>query len=281
MNWKICIVGLGLMGASLAGALRGWRGARIAGVDVVPETRRKAKSLGVVDEAYAEAHDAVQGADLTIFCVYAHHIPDIITKSASAFRHGSLLTDICGVKSGLYSKLSGVLPENLDYIGIHPMAGKERNGFDNADPAIYKNSGFIICPLSASRRENIDAMREMAEYMGAARIAVCPPDEHDSIIAYTSDLMHIASAGLCIDCHPGVTSAFTAGAFRDCTRVADIDAEAWTELLMDNRAFTLGRLDGYIDSLTQMRAALAEGDEPKLRDLLKRAGENKREMLKR
>jgi prephenate dehydrogenase len=281
MGYRIGIIGLGLMGASLAGALRGWRGAVIAGADTLAGARERALSLGMVDEAYVDAGEAINGADLVIFCVYAHLIPSLIEENVGVFRPGALITDICGVKSGLYAKLKGLLPEGTGYVGIHPMAGKERAGFGNADPAIYQNSGFIICPLPASRQENIALMREMASHIGAVRVAVCPPGEHDSIIAYTSDLMHIASAGLCADFHPGMASAFTAGAFRDCTRVADIDAEAWTELLMDNRVFVRERLDRYITTLTAIRRALTDGDGQALFGILSRAGENKREMLKR
>ena len=124
-------------------------------------------------------------------------------------------------------------------------------------------------------------MRELAAHIGAVRLAVISPRKHDSIIAYTSDLMHIASAGLCMEYHPELTSAFTAGAFRDCTRVADINADAWTELLLDNRGHTLERLDEYIRSLRKIRDAMAASDENELRALLERAGKNKREMLKR
>jgi prephenate dehydrogenase len=269
------------MGASLAGALRGFRDARIVGVDVNGEVREKAKKTGVVDEAFADAGDGIRAADLIIFCVYAHNIPNIVAEHASSFRSGAVLSDICGVKSGLYDKLDGLLPEAADYVGIHPMAGKERDGFDNADPAIYKNSGFIICPLPSSSPDGIELMREVARHIGATRIAVSPPERHDAIIAYTSDLMHIASAGLCVEYHPEISSAFTAGAFQDCTRVADINASAWTELLLDNSAHTLARLDRYIGVLGEIREALAERDEGRLFTLLERAGENKREILKK
>ncbi|MDR1515928.1 MAG: prephenate dehydrogenase [Synergistaceae bacterium] len=281
MICRICIVGLGLMGASLAGALRGWRGAKIAGADILAEACERAASLGMVDEVHADAGSAIDGADIVIFCVYAHHIPGLIEANARAFRRGALVSDICGVKSGLYARIEGLLPEASDYVGIHPMAGKERAGFQNADPAIYKNSGFIICPLPSSKPENVSLMREMASHIGAARTAVCEPEKHDAIVAYTSDLMHIASACLCAEYPPEMTQAFTAGAFRDCTRVADIDAEAWTELLMDNRAFTKARLDRYIQNLTQISEALASGDERRLFGILDRAGTNKREMLRR
>lgn len=281
MNYRIGIIGLGLMGASLAGALRGFRGARIAGADVLEDVCVKAELAGFVDEAHVGAKDAIRGADLVIFCVYASQIPRLIRENARYFKPGSVASDICGVKSGLYAELSGLLPDGVDYVGIHPMTGKERDGFDNADPAIYKNSGMIVCPLPGSGPGSVALMKEVAAYAGATKLAVSPPDEHDSVIAYTSDLMHIASAGLCVEFHAGMTPAFTAGAFRDCTRIADINPEAWTELLMDNRLNVLANLDAYMRSLQAMRDSLAGGDRAALHSLLDRAGRNKREMLSR
>ena len=281
MSHKIAVIGLGLMGASLAGALRGFRRARIAGSDIREDICRKALEHGIVDEASALPADSIKDADLVIFCVYAHNIPRLIEENLASFAHSPVISDICGVKSGLYAKLRGILPAGADYVGIHPMAGGERDGFENANPSIYKNSGMIICPLPGTKPESVELMRELAEYVGATRLAVTSPKEHASIIAYTSDLMHIASAGLCMEYHPGLTAAFTAGAFRDCTRIADINADAWTELLLDNKTRTLERLDEYIDSLRKVRGAMAASDKNELRALLERAGKNKREMLKR
>jgi prephenate dehydrogenase len=281
MSYKIGIIGLGLMGASLAGALRGFKDARITGADVSEDVCAKAERAGFVDEAYADAKGAIYDADLVIFCVYARHIPRLISENAPHFKPGSVASDICGVKSDLYAKLRDLLPNHVDYVGIHPMTGKERDGIDNADPAIFKNSGMIICPLPSSKPEGVALMKNVSEYIGVTRLATSPPDEHDSVIAYTSDLMHIASAGLCMEFHAGMTPAFTAGAFRDCTRIADINPKAWTELLMGNRLHTLAWLDEYIDSLEAIRGSLADGDESLLYSLLDKAGRNKREMLTR
>jgi len=281
VEYKIGIIGLGLMGGSLAFALRGFRGAWIVGADVQAEVCQKAERSGAVDEAHTDAAKAMESADLIIFCVYAHNIPALIEKNRSAIRPGAVLTDICGVKSGLYKELEGVVPEHADYIGIHPMAGKEKDGFDNADPVIYKNSGLIICPLPSTRKASIELMRELAGYIGVTRLAVSPAGIHDEIIAYTSDLMHISAAGLCLDYHRSMSSAYTAGAYRDCTRIADINAEAWTELLMANRLNTMEYLDRHIGGLEKIRECLAERDDKGLYELLEIAGQNKREMLKR
>jgi len=281
VGYKIGIIGLGLMGGSLAYALRGFKGARIAGADVRPEVCQKAEQNGAVDEAHTDASKAMEEADLIIFCVYAHNIPALIEKNLSAIKPGAVLSDICGVKSGLYKSLEGIIPGHADYIGIHPMAGKEKDGFDNADPGIYKNSGLIICPLPSTRHDSVELMRELAEHIGVTRLAVSPAGIHDEIIAYTSDLMHISAAGLCLNYHPDMSSAYTAGAFRDCTRIADINAEAWAELLMDNRLNTLEYIDKHIGGLKKIRDCLAEHDDKRLFELLEIAGRNKREMLER
>jgi prephenate dehydrogenase len=281
MGFRVCVVGLGLMGGSLAMALRGFREAEIVGADTDPAARRKALEAGAVQAAYGGAADAAAGAELVVFCVYAHHIPGLLKACGPVLAPGAVLSDICGVKTPLYRELEPLIPEGADYVGVHPMAGRERDGFDNADGALYQNTGFLITPLPRTQPSSVALMEELAAHIGAARVAVSSPAAHDAIIAYTSDLMHIAAAGLCADFHPDMTLAHTAGAFRDCTRIADINAAAWTELLLSNAGNTLRELDRYMNSLTQIRRALAERDEAALYALLGRAGRHKREMLTR
>lgn len=276
---NIAVIGLGLMGASLAGALHGFQEARIIGADKDETVCHEAEKSGLVERAWTDPGEAIKEADLVIFCVYARHIPEIISANIGLLKPGMIMADICGVKNQLYAKLKDIIPPFIDYIGLHPMAGKERDGFENADPAIYRNSGFIICPGSGTSEKAVEMMKSLAAHIGASRLAVVSPEQQDEIIAYTSSLMHISAAGLCLDYNPSMTSAFTAGAFRDCTRVADINAEAWTELLMDNRGYTLDSLEKYMASLELFRKALSEQDAASLHSLLAAAGDNKRKML--
>jgi len=277
-RFHIGVVGLGLMGASLALALRGFRSARLSGADLNEKTCQRAMEDGVVDEAAPDVGSVMARADLLIFCVYAHHIPQLLNDSAKRLKKGCVVSDICGVKTNLYAQIMPMLPEHIDYVGVHPMAGKECDGYENAEAALYRGTGFLITPTIKSTEASIDLMKELANYIGAARVQVVPPEEHDEIIAYTSDLMHIAAAGLCVRPHPGTHPAFTAGAFRDSTRVADINAGAWTELLMDNRGNTVAALDQYLRDLSEIRGALNQGDREALRKILLRAGENKRRL---
>jgi len=293
-NFTIGVVGLGLMGASLAMALKGFKNATIIGTDIDEKICRQAEQDGVVSEAYTDPGRVFEQAGLLIFCVYAHHIPGLLEAHGHLLRPGCVVSDICGVKGPLYEKImppalaapasetlassETLIPGHVIYVGAHPMAGKERDGYKNADADLYKNSGFILIPTERSTPESIALIREMAGHIGASRVAQAGPEEHDALIAYTSDLMHAAAAGLCVRPHPGFDLAFTAGAFRDCTRVADINAGAWTELLMDNRKNTAKALERYIEDLQAMREALVNEDKEALYQLLQTAGENKRTM---
>ncbi len=278
---NIAVIGLGLMGASLAGALKGFENCSVWGVDKEPELCRQALAQGLVEKAFSDPRPALAECRLIIFCVYARHIPKILQDNADLLRPGLIIADICGVKSRLNEKLKALLPPQVIHIGLHPMAGKEKDGFENHDIQLYQGCGFIICREDNSPEESLALMRRLARHIGAARIAEVSPQRQDEIIAYTSSLMHIAAAALCLDYHPDMSSAFTAGAFRDCTRVGDINAAAWTELLMDNRDFTLENLDKYLANLSRFRQALADEDQQGLRELLQSAGDNKRKMLKK
>jgi len=276
---KVGIIGLGLMGASLALALRGFRDAYLLGVDRDELVCRRAEGAGVVHEASTDAGYVIAQADLLIFCVYARHIPGMLREHGHRLKEGCVVTDICGVKVPLYEAVLPMLPEGAAYTGVHPMAGKERDGYENAEVGLYRNSGFLITPTAKSTPESINLMRELAGYIGATRLVVVDPAEHDAMIAYTSDLMHAAAVGLCVTPPEELHPAFCAGAFRDCTRVANINAEAWAELLMDNRHNTARALEQYIEDLQKIKHVLQEEDHDGLHELLQRGGDNKRGML--
>ena len=278
MSFTIGIVGLGLMGASLAMALKGFKGACIIGTDIDENICRRAEQDGVVSEAYTNPGRLFEQAGLVIFCVYAHHIPTLLEAHGRRLRPGCVLSDICGVKGPLYEKIMPLLGEGIAYVGSHPMAGKERDGYENAEAGLYRNCGFVVVPTARSTPESIALLHELARHIGAARVAEAEAPAHDALIAYTSDLMHAAAAGLCVRPHPDFHLAFTAGAFRDCTRVADINAGAWTELLMDNRENTAAALGRYVEDLQAMQRALLEEDRGALHALLQTAGDNKRAM---
>jgi len=278
-TFKITIVGLGLIGGSLAMALRGFQNAEIVGYDNNSEVIAKAKKLDVADLVIDDAKIALKNADLVIICIYPDGIVPFLRENLQYLKSGALITEVCGVKEKLAAEIFEVLPADIDYIGIHPMAGKEIEGIDVAEKTLFQGTGFILTPVETSKPQNVELLESLAKHVGATRLAVTTPTKHDEIIAYTSDLMHIASAALCLDYHPEMNSAFTAGAFRDCTRVALINPELWSELFLANQEHTLNEIDRFLGSINALRSAVASGDKQELKEMLQTVRENKKGMM--
>lgn len=274
-DFKIGIIGLGIIGGSMAYALHGFRNAIIYGCDINPDTRQKALERGAVDFVSENARDAIEGADIVILCTYPELIVKIIKENKDFFKPGALITDVCGVKTKLAKEIEENLPVACEYVGGHPMAGKETDGFDSAAPELFGMCGFIITPVKSSTEQGIKTVREIAKYIGATRITESTPEDHDSVIAYTSDLMHISAACLCYDYNEKMNRAYTAGAFRDCTRIANINPGLWTQLFLENRSFLLDEIDRFQASLTKMRDAIDTQNNKELFEMLSEVRDNK------
>ncbi|MBR2452906.1 MAG: prephenate dehydrogenase/arogenate dehydrogenase family protein [Clostridia bacterium] len=274
-HFKIAIIGLGIIGGSMAYALHGFKNAKISGCDICPETRRKVLSKNAVDEVWGNPAPAIENADLVILCVYPELITKIIAENRVHFKKGAVITDVCGVKTKLSQEIARILPDGCDYVGGHPMAGKETDGFDSAAPELFRMCGFIVTPISSSSPRSIALIKEMAKYIGSTRITESTPEEHDSIIAYTSDLMHVSASALCLDYNTKMNQAYTAGAFRDCTRIANISPLLWSQLFLENKNFLLDELDTFLCSLQKFKTAIANDDKEELIKLLSSVKENK------
>ena len=273
--FKIAVIGLGIIGGSMAYALRGFKNATISGCDINPETRRKALDKKAVDEVFESPAPALQDADLVVLCLYPELITKIVTENASYFKKGAVITDVCGVKTKLAREMKKILPKGTTYVGGHPMAGKETDGFDSATPELFGMCGFIITPIEGSTPQGIDLVNQMARYIGATRITFATPEEHDSVIAYTSDLMHVSAAALCLDYNRKMNRAYTAGAFRDCTRIANINPQLWSQLFLENKEFLLQEMDAFLGSLAEIRNAIADDDRAALERILSAVRDNK------
>jgi prephenate dehydrogenase len=275
-SFTIAVLGLGLIGGSLAYALHGFRpNMVIIGYDIDPETTALALAHKAVSRVAPSPEAAVQEADLTIFCSSPSSIFDNLGKCLPRCKNGSVVTEVCGVKQAISAFITEHLPPGVDYIGLHPMAGKEVGGFVNAEAALFQNTGFILIIPENCRPASVALLEELSHYVGAGRVVRNGAAEHDAIIAYTSDLMHIAATMLCADYPANMTMAHTAGAFRDCTRIAQIDAALWRELLLDNADNILPPLEQYIQNLSALREALAANDGEALQALLQRAHDHK------
>lgn len=280
-DFKIAIIGLGLIGGSMAYRLCGFNGGKVIGYDTNATICKSAAERGAVTDIVRDAGSAIDGADIVIIATYPDSVAKIVEQNSDKFKKGAVITDICGVKSRISKEICAAVPDGVFYVGSHPMAGKEVEGFDNAEPTLFDGCGFIIVPTEKSDDKSIELVISMARHLGAARIAVNTPEEHDSIIAYTSDLMHISASALCLDFNENMNLAYTAGAFRDCTRIAMINPKLWTELFLENAEHIVTEIDRFSASLNKFRDAIANGSADKLFDLLSTVRANKTDILKR
>ena len=280
-DFKIAIIGLGLIGGSMAYRLCGFNGGKVIGYDPNAAICKSAAECGAVTDIAQDVGGAIDGADLVIIATYPDSVAKIVEQNSDKFKKGAVITDICGVKSRISKEICAAVPDGVFYVGSHPMAGKEVEGFDNAEPTLFDGCGFIIVPTEKSDDKSIELVSSMARHLGAARLAVNTPEEHDSIIAYTSDLMHISASALCLDFNENMNLAYTAGAFRDCTRIAMINPKLWTELFLENAEHIVTEIDRFSASLNKFRDAIANGRADRLFDILSTVRANKTDILKR
>lgn len=277
MKKKIVIVGLGLIGGSLALALKGFEDYRIIGVARRQATVDYALSHGVGDEATLDVTAAVRQADVTILCINPEDIVDFLSQHRADFKPGSLVTDVCGIK-GAIMEASHVLPGEVDFIGSHPMAGTEFSGIEHALADMFHGSHYIITPREDSRPENIALLERLAAYLGCRDVVRTTPARHDAIIAYTSQMMHIIAVSVCDDESLFTCKGYEGSSFRGCTRVAALDVALWTQLFSLNAPALTECLDALLAHLKKYRDVIAEGDEKALEKMLTYSSDRKRQM---
>ncbi|MEE1223981.1 MAG: prephenate dehydrogenase/arogenate dehydrogenase family protein [Clostridia bacterium] len=276
---KIAIIGLGLIGGSMARRLRGFHNCRICAYNRTPETLLLARQDGVIDEGYSTPGEAMEDADLVIMCLYPKLNVDFIKENIDKIKPGAVITDVTGIKGYMVRELLGVLPENVDFIGGHPMAGREVGGYKSSTDTLFDNASYIITPTPENKSENIALVREMAKYIGCRTVMTTTPDEHDAIIAYTSQLMHVVAVALCDNPMIERSASFSAGSLRDCTRVAVINAQMWSELFAENKEHLSKRIDEMIHSLEKIKTAVDNADRDELEKIMEHATEQKLKWL--
>ena len=276
---KIAIIGLGLIGGSIARRLRGFHNCTIAAYNRTYETLVLAKHDGAIDEGYTDPAKAIEGADLIILCLYPKLNVDIIKENVKYIKSGAVITDVSGVKQFMVDELDGILPDGVDFVGAHPMAGREVSGYQSSTDELFDGASFLMTPTKNNRPESIALIREMAKYIGCKHIVTTSPKEHDAIIGYTSQLMHVVAVALCDNPMIERSTYFSAGSLRDCTRVAVINAPMWSELFVENKDELSERIDEMQKSLEKIKVAIKNSDRDELEKIMTHATEQKLKWL--
>ena len=277
MKKQIAIIGLGLIGGSMAMALRGFEDFEIVGVDNSHATLEFAAAHGVADRLTDDAGAAIAAADLVYLCLHPGAIVDFLKGHRLDFKPGSLVTDVCGIKTAVVDA-AAVLPDEVDFIGGHPMAGKETSGIFHANGTLFQGAHYILTPRPGHRPEHLDLLRRIAAYIGCRDVVETTTQKHDAIIAYTSQVMHIMAVAVCDDPDLFECRGFEGGSFRDCTRVAALDVPLWTELFSMNASALTKVIRNLEDNLCAYRQVLEQGDTAALTRKLAWSADRKRHM---
>ena len=274
---KILVVGLGLIGGSLAMALRGFEDFEVVGAVRSQSTYSKAAERHAADRLTFDPAGELPGADVVVLCQDPAGIIGFLREHRDRFKPGCLIWDVCGVKTAVM-EAAQCLPAGVDFIGCHPMAGKEVSGIDNAEGTLFRNTHFIVTPGPAATAEHLELLRRMADHCRFGDVIITTPERHDEMIAYTSQLMHVIAVSVCADEGLFSCKGFEGGSFRDCTRVAALDPAMWTQLFTLNAPALCQVVGALEERLRQYRQAIETGDREALSAMLACASGRKKQI---
>ncbi len=265
---NVGIIGLGLMGGSLAKAISFGTEHTVWGTNRSPEAVKKALFVGAIQKELKK--EDLKECDLVIVSLYPQASIDYIIENAGNFKKDAIVIDISGVKRYVCDALYDVARENgFVFIGAHPMAGLHLSGFEHSTAKIFNNSSMILTPYEDTPWGYISTVQELFLKIGFTNIQMSTPDEHDKIIAFTSQLAHVVSNAYVKSPNAQIHKGFSAGSYKDLTRVAYLNENMWSELFLENRDNLINEIDSIVDNLVQYRDAMEAGDRERLASLLR------------
>lgn len=268
---RIAIIGLGLQGGSIGLAVRAYLpGATTTGYDHNPDTRLRAAERGLVDKVHETATDAVREADLVIFCVPPGAMGDAAREIADAVPADALISDVGSSKQAIAKALGEALPGHA-IIPAHPVAGTENSGPDAGFAELFQNRWCIVTPPEPSNLVLLSRLVEFWEALGA-NVEIMDAQHHDLVLAVTSHLPHLIAytiVGTASDLEKVTESEvikYSAGGFRDFTRIAASDPTMWRDVFLSNKDAVLEMLQRFTEDLTALQRAIRVGDGDQLFD---------------
>ena len=273
----IGVIGLGLIGGSMAKALNQSTDNAVYGFDTNPEVVQRAKLVNAIEEELTP--EMIPLCDLVIIALYPEATREVLTKYAGAFRKDAIVMDTCGVKGTICPVGEQLAKENGFYfIGGHPMAGLEHSGFEYARKALFSNASMILVPPTGTPIAVVDRLKKLMVSIGFTNVQITTPEEHDRMIAFTSQLAHVVSSAYIKSPTAANHDGFSAGSYKDLTRVAKLNEGMWTELFLENPDNLADEIDAIIKNLQDYSDAIRGGDAETLCKLLREGRLRKEEI---
>lgn len=264
---EIAIIGLGLIGGSIARAAQKYTPHTVLGLDTDEQVLYKARLLDAIDAELTP--ERLEICDWVIVATRPGAALTYLMQNAAHIRKGAIVQDVCGVKAALCAPLWQLAEEHgFTFVGGHPMAGREVGGFDHSSADLFRDASMILTPQRGADIALLETLKKFWCALGFSGVTVTTPENHDRVIAYTSQLAHLVSSAYVKSPTALDHIGFSAGSYKDLTRVAQLDPAMWTELFLLNREPLLAEMDGLLERLTAYRSALETQDSDRLQALL-------------
>lgn len=257
---NIGIIGLGLIGGSIGRAAKKKTLHKVYGLDIDPEVMLKARLCAAIDDELND--DVIGNIDLLILSLYPDTAIKVMQESIPKLKKGAMVIDCCGTKRKIVNAMEELKVDypDIEFIGVHPMAGREFSGISHAIPTLFENGYVIMTPVHTGIAA-LAAVKGFFMELGACGVEIASKEKHDTMIAYTSQLAHVLSSSYIKSELSNSYTGFSAGSFRDMTRVAKLNPQMWTELCLENADNLVERIDELIQHLSEYRDALRIGNE--------------------
>jgi prephenate dehydrogenase len=268
-NKKILIVGLGLLGGSYAQSLTR-QGYEVYAITRKQSTIDYALEHGMIKAGTTEIDTAmIASADIAVFALYPHIFIEWIEENGKYFKKGAIITDVTGVKCAIVDKIQSLLPEGVEFIGAHPMAGKEVYGIENSNEEMFKGANYIVTPTDKNSREAVETCKELGRILGFGNVTELTPQKHDRMIGFLSQLTHCIAVALMTCNDDANLCKYTGDSFRDLTRIARINEDMWSELFMLNKDILISEMKAFGGELEKLRRAMETDDVETMKKMMR------------
>lgn len=266
---RMAIAGVGLIGGSLAQAVKERKVVgEVVGVGRNEERLKRACEAGIIDNFTAQIDDSLGTVDLMVIATPVCMIADLVEKMIPFLKEGTVITDVGSVKKEIVEQVEGFMPDTLHFVGGHPIAGTENSGFEHSFSTLFEDRTCILTPVESTNQQALRQVQEL--WSGVGSIVVCLNcDEHDEILAAVSHLPHMVAYGMvnCLLTIEGFEEnifSFSAGGFKDFTRIAGSDPAMWRDIALMNREKLLSMIERFQSYLEELKEAIEQKDSEKL-----------------
>lgn len=267
---RVAIIGVGLIGGSLAKAIKKHRLAKeVVGVSQGHATLATAMKEGVIDQAYHDVGKAVANADLVVLAAPVGIIAGMLSMLGEHLMRGAIVTDVGSAKVQIVTAAQKYLPAHVFFVGSHPLAGSEKRGVEFASAELFEKTSCIMTPTDKTHRGAKEKVKLLWTKVGAA-VKFMPPEEHDKVLAYISHLPHMMAYAL-METIPPDFLEYAAQGLKDTTRIAASSPPMWTDIALSNKKNLIKSLDELVKNVSIIRKSIGTGDQKNLQNIFKDA----------